>query len=389
MPKSILPATTGTFPQFLKFPNLTQEMFCQKTLTRFFSGVTTGLVVGVVPMAAPYELIHPSLMSGAMAQSGTEVTGSQYVVYLSGATPANLRRAKTAVPDAFITTLDNGTRVVQLGRFNNLNLAQRRLSELQGRGLAPQIYTQGGAMTASIVPPAPTPPRTTTSRRTTTVPNNIPAVPSAFIADTPAALPQGNGADTSSANNAANPFNVPVPPSNASNNTSNNTSGNTQTNTQTNTVRGSGTTVNRNNTMATTGDNQAIPLPNVPRPVAVNPSQPTTNQTSAQPIPIERTTTPTSPTSIEIVRPSNNSVPQAVAMNPAPVNTPSNRYFVIIPNGSVAELQRVRNFSPNAQVKSSGRGTYIEIQGYPDRLSAETMNSTLLKQRFDSRVVYF
>jgi hypothetical protein len=382
MPKSILPATTGTFPQFLKFPNLNQEMFCQKTLTRLFSGMTTGLMVGVVPMAAPYELIHPSLMSGAMAQSGIEVTGSQYVVYLSGATAANLRRAKTAVPDAFITTLDNGTRVVQLGRFNNLNLAQRRLSELQSKGLAPQIYTQGGAVTANVVPVAPTPPRAT--RTTRAVPNNIPAVPSAFIADTPAALPQGNSADTPSTNNAANPFNVPVPPTPPSNTVSN-----TQTNTQTNTVRGSGTTINRNNTMATTGDNQAIPLPNVPRPVAVNPSQPTTNQTAAQPIPIERTTTPTSPTSIEIVRPSSNSVPQAVAMNPAPVNTPSNRYFVIIPNGSVAELQRVRNFSPNAQVKSSGRGTYIEIQGYPDRLSAETMNSTLLKQRFDSRVVYF
>ncbi len=365
-------------------------MFCQKVFNRILSSVTTGLMVGVVPMAAPYELIHLPLMSGALAQ-GMEVSGSQYVVYLSGATAANLRRAKTAVPDAFINTLDNGTRVVQLGRFNNLNLAQRRLSELQSKGLAPQIYTQSGAVTASAVPVAPTPPRTTTTRtsRSTTVPSNVPAVPSAFIADTPAALPQNNGADAT-ANNTANPFNVPVPPSASGNGAT----GNSVSNSQTNTVRGSGVTINRNTNVAATGDNQGIPLPNVPRPVNTN--QPMTTAT-AQPIPIERTAVPTasgngtSPTSIEIVRPSStgSAVPPAVAMNPAPVNTPPNRYFVIIPNGSLADLQRVRNFSPNAQIKSSGRGTYIEIQGYPDRLSAETMNSTMLKQRFDSRVVYF
>jgi hypothetical protein len=158
-------------------------------------------------------------------------------------------------------------------------------------------------------------------------------------------------------------------------------------------------TVNRNNAV-TTGDNQAMPLPNVPRPVNsnpvnnsangnLNPNLPQPAMNTGQPIPIERTAVPvaTSPTSIEITRPSGQN-PTTVAMGQAP-NGPSNRYFVIIPNGSVADLQRARNFAPNAQVKSSGRGAYIEVQGYPDRLSAETMNSTMRKQGFDSRVAYF
>ncbi|MEI6427285.1 MAG: hypothetical protein WCO45_02690 [Pseudanabaena sp. ELA607] len=384
MPKSILPASTSKF---------TQEEFIQKVLTRFFSGITSGLMVCVVPMAAPTWLISALPNSGAMAQTGAELSGNQYIVYLSGATQSNLRRARTAVPDAFISTLSNGTRVVQLGRFNNLNLAQRRLSQIQSKGLAPQIYTQTGAIAASDVSIAPAPPTPSTPsvtprpNRATTVPSNIPSVPSAFIATGPAALPPGSSANGTDNNNATNPFNVPVPPGNTS----------TATNSQTTTVRGSGMTVNRNNNAVTTGDNQAMPLPNVPRPVnsnpvngTPNPNPPQTGMNTAQPIPIERTAAPvaTSPTSIEIVRPSGQT-PTTVAMSQAPANGPSNRYFVIIPNGSVADLQRARNFSPSAQVKSSGRGTYIEVQGYPDRLSAETMNSTMRKQGFDSRVAYF
>jgi hypothetical protein len=65
------------------------------------------------------------------------------------------------------------------------------------------------------------------------------------------------------------------------------------------------------------------------------------------------------------------------------------RYFVIIPTTSVSELQRVQAIAPSSQLRSSYRGTYIEVQGYPDRISAETLNLTIRRQGFDSRVVFF
>ena len=57
--------------------------------------------------------------------------------------------------------------------------------------------------------------------------------------------------------------------------------------------------------------------------------------------------------------------------------------------GLTSELQRVQAIAPNAQMRSSYRGTYIEVQGFPDRNSAETLNLTIRRQGFDSRVVYF
>jgi hypothetical protein len=65
------------------------------------------------------------------------------------------------------------------------------------------------------------------------------------------------------------------------------------------------------------------------------------------------------------------------------------RYFVIIPTGLVSELQRVQAIAPNAQLRSSYRGTYIEVQGYPDRASAETLNATVRREGFNSRVAFF
>jgi hypothetical protein len=62
---------------------------------------------------------------------------------------------------------------------------------------------------------------------------------------------------------------------------------------------------------------------------------------------------------------------------------------VIIPTGTVSELQRVQAIAPSAQLRSSYRGTYIEVQGHPDRTSAETLNLTIRRQGFDSRVVFF
>jgi hypothetical protein len=96
---------------------------------------------------------------------------------------------------------------------------------------------------------------------------------------------------------------------------------------------------------------------------------------------------------IEIVR-SPQAIPQtsqpiSTIANQGVVNTSQLRYFVIIPTGSVSELQRVQAIAPNAQLRSSYRGTYIEVQGYPDRGSAETLSGTIRRQGFDTRVVFF
>jgi hypothetical protein len=52
-------------------------------------------------------------------------------------------------------------------------------------------------------------------------------------------------------------------------------------------------------------------------------------------------------------------------------------------------MQRVRAIAPTAKFKTSNRGPYIEVQGYPDRASAETMSATMRGQGFDARVAYF
>ena len=53
----------------------------------------------------------------------TNASSTQYLVYLPNV--VNLQQAKILAPDAFASRLDTGEQVVQLGRFNNLNLAQK------------------------------------------------------------------------------------------------------------------------------------------------------------------------------------------------------------------------------------------------------------------------
>jgi hypothetical protein len=221
----------------------------------------------------------------------------QYLVYLPNV--ANVQQAKVLAPDAFVSRLDTGEQVVQLGRFNNLNLAQRRASQFSQAGLNPQIKTVQGkfatfpSATTSSIPP---------------IPNNNPLISSA-----------------------------PIPVQSIPIQTS-----------------------------------QNEPLPNVP-----GSEFPNSN-------------------AIEIVRspqsfPTQNQQAQALPQTTAQ-NSPSGtqlRYFVIIPTGLVSELQRVQTIAPTAQLRSSYRGTYIEVQGYPDRNSAETLNLTIRRQGFDSRVVFF
>jgi hypothetical protein len=232
----------------------------------------------------------------------TSSTGStQYLVYLPNV--ANIKQAKILAPDAFVSRLDTGEQVVQLGRFTNLNLAQRRAAQFTQAGLNPQIKTVQSKF-ASMPAPATIPnsiPPNSAPIPVDTIPNSTPRVDS---------LPGVPSADFPNSNN---------PPSNS---------------------------------IEIVRSPQSIPQ-------------------QSQPIPIQSASQPLPPAS------------QPVA------NTTQLRYFVIVPTGSVSELQRVQTVAPTAQLRSSYRGTYIEVQGYPDRPSAETLNLTMRRQGFDSRVVYF
>jgi hypothetical protein len=204
-------------------------------------------------------------------------------------------------PDAFISRLDTGEQVVQLGRFNNLNLAQRRAAQFSQAGLAPQIImVQGKFGTRANIPV-----------------NNIPAIPS---------IPQNS---------------APIPVESIPVQTTNN-----------------------------------LPLPGVPGTQFPNNQIEIVRSPQSDPLPIPQP---------------NQSFPNQNISQPSQgvANTAQLRYFVIIPTGSVSELQRVQAIAPASQFRSSHRGTYIEVQGYPDRTSAETLNLTIRRQGFDSRVVFF
>ena len=254
----------------------------------YLRGFAIGLVSLIGISASPLlERVNP-----AAAQSFPSAT--QYLVYLPSA--SNLQRAKAIAPDAFLSRLDTGEQVVQLGRFNNLNLAERRAATFNQAGLAAQIRSVSGQMSNF---PAPTIPNTPP---VTSLPTPVATIPSANP-----------------------PLNEPLP-----------------------------------GVPGADFPNNSIEIVRSPQPLPqAMPQQP-------QPIPVQ-------------------SVPVAT-------NSPSGtqlRYFVIIPTGLVSELQRVQAIVPNAQLRSSYRGTYIEVQGYPDRSSAETLNGTIRRQGFDSRVVFF
>ena len=240
----------------------------------------------------------------------------QYLVYLPNA--ANIKQAKILASDAFVSRLDTGEQVVQLGRFNNLNLAQRRAAQFSQAGLAPQIKTVQGKFAA--MPTAPV--------------SAIPSIPvSTPFPSSSAPIPVES---------------IPIPTS-------------------------------RTNEL----------LPGVPSPGFPNPqSSPQSSQSNA----IEIVRSPQS-----ISQSISQSSPQPIPQQSQPIpqiansgmtNNAQLRYFVIIPTGSVSELQRVQAIAPTAQLRSSYRGTYIEVQGYPDRASAETLSGTIRRQGFDTRVVF-
>ncbi len=274
---------------------------------------TRNFAIGLISLASAYT--HASLVNPANAQSfpndslpvsPTVSTSSQYLVYLPNVT--SIQQAKAIAPDAFVSRLDSGEQVVQLGRFNNLNLAQRRASQFSQAGLSPQIVTVQSKFTSAPVAPAPSvstlPPAS--SFPSSSVPIPVDAIP---IQTSRESLPGVPGYD------------FPT---------------------------------NNSNSIEIVRSPQALPP-------------------SSQPLPIQAAP---------------QSFPPVAAAQPNNVGSQL-RYFVIIPTSSVAELQRVQTISPNAQIRSSYRGTYIEIQGYPDRTSAEALNLTVRRQGFDSRVVFF
>lgn len=233
----------------------------------------------------------------------TVATSSQYLVYLPNV--SSIQQAKAIAPDAFVSRLDSGEQVVQLGRFNNLNLAQRRAAQFSQAGLAPQIVTVQSKFTSAPIAAAPP---ISSLPPATAVPIPVDAIPIQTSRDS---LPGVPGYDFPANNPSTNAIEIVRSP-------------------------------------------QALPP-------------------SSQPLPIQAAP---------------QAFPPVAAAQPSNIGTQL-RYFVIIPTSSVAELQRVQAISPNAQIRSSYRGTYIEIQGYPDRSSAEALNLTVRRQGFDSRVVFF
>jgi hypothetical protein len=204
---------------------------------------------------------------------------NQYLVYVSN--PEDLVRIKTVVPEAFINSVDSGQKIVQIGRFNNLDFAQKRVIELRRLGIEAKVQESPVVTTAKIP--------------TAKVPTDYPS-------------------------------SIPVTPANSS----------------------------------------AVVLPDVPY-------APTPNGANSLIPPAPNLTILPAPPSVAELG----------------VRQSGNRYFVIIPSTVDTVLVKVRSIVPTAKLTSSDRGTYIEVQGYPDRPSAETLNATMRSQGLDSRVIYF
>jgi len=240
-----------------------------------FTGILLGLDLGNICLAQNASFPQDVTIRRSNVSNSTAGI-NQYLVYASD--PVDLIRIKTAAPDAFIGSLDSGQKVVQIGRFNNLDFAQKRVEELRRLGIDAKVQT------AKVQQP---------QILTTANPNNSSAIP------------------ISPSSSAVILPDVPYAPT-------------------------------------PNGANNLIPVPSV-------------------------TTLPAPPSVTEQIGRQAN----------------GNRYFVIIPSTVAAVLDKARTIVPTAKLNSSDRGTYIEVQGYPDRSSADTLNATMRSQGLDSRVIYF
>lgn len=214
------------------------------------------------------------------------VSANQFVVYLPTVEPSSVSQVRTIAPDAFYSQLDSGQRVLQVGRYNSLAIAQKRVQEFRQAGFNAEMR--------SVAP------------RTATLPTPIP------VENFP-------------------PATLPPPP-----------------------------------------------LPGVP---------PVVNSPAPAPIEVSRPAPISQP--ISNLPPAPPVSPVAISPSMEALPLEENRYFVIIPTNSAVILQKVKTIAPQAKLKSSNRGPYIEVQGYADRASAETMTATIRGQGFDARVAFF
>jgi hypothetical protein len=93
---------------------------------------------------------------------------NQYLVYVPNTDPATVQQVKAIAPEAFRSQLSSGEMVMQIGRFNNLNLAQHRVEELKSAGIIAQVTQVSTKMATApssfptVTPPTATPPITQT-----------------------------------------------------------------------------------------------------------------------------------------------------------------------------------------------------------------------------------
>ena len=260
-------------------PKLKYHVAC----TGIFLGITMGGVCIAQNTSFPQDI---TILRNPSNPEPTNVgNSSQYLVYVANLD--NLPRVKTVVPDAFVSRLNSGERVVQVGRFSNPDSAQKRVEELKLSGVDAQVQTTNLAAT---------------------IPNNAPVT----------YIPIARA-------NVTNPT-VPVTPS--------------------------------------------IDLPDVP-----NPTAPVTPLIALP----------------DVSNPNNLVTPltTATSENVTSTETVKNRFFVIIPSTEEVILAKAQTIIPTARLSSSRQGIFIEIQGYPDRSSAELLNINMRSRGLDTRVVFF
>ncbi|MDX1977191.1 MAG: hypothetical protein SFT94_05920 [Pseudanabaenaceae cyanobacterium bins.68] len=269
-------------------------------------GYCLGILALSLPITFAPGFLTPDLESNAQnipvypANSGAQ----QYLVYLNDL--SLLSQVKLAVPDAFVGRLDSGTRVIQLGRYNNQASAQRQVEQLRTSGLAPQIAPVASRLAANI-------PITFDNSGFTTT-----EIPSPGDPTPPLSTPEV-GVDL-------------------------------------------------------------VPLPGVP-------ATPRTNEFRQSDIEIKRAP---GANANNFNPPANQPLPPGVGDNVATAPAPArNRYFVIVPSSLDTVLQKARGIVPSARMAVSERGTYVELQAFPDRGSADNLTRNVRSQGLDARVVYF
>jgi hypothetical protein len=258
----------------------------------------------------------PALTQNITNPSGAGFnSGRQYMVYVKDV--SLLPQVKSVIPDAFVTSLDSGAKVIQLGRYNNQGLAQRQVDQLRSSGISPEISPVAARVANSSMSSPLTFEGTTT--------NSMP-----IATDIPS--PTGN---SNSSNLAMGKDLVPLPgvPYTPSSSKTNSQAGSKERSIEISRGMQSGANVS--------------PSPDVPTPLGVN---------------------------------------DTVATAPTPER---NRYFVVVPSSQDTVLQKARTISPTARMAVSERGTYVEVQGFSDRSSAENLAKTVRSQGLDARVIYF